>query len=239
MVTVVQISDTHLPNEADATVESSPDAALVASIRAVRQIKADLVLLTGDLADDGSLAALRRLRGLVEPLAAPVLAVGGNHDELANVRSVFGRTDTIEVGSWRVVAVESAIPGEIHGSVDVDELIDRLDRADERPTLIAIHHPPRSTSTHPWFQLIGAEQLLAALIDRPNVRAVASGHLHEAFRLRAGGLELCGSPSTYYAIEHTGDEYRVADGGVVGVQVLTLGDVGAFSCEPVARSLGC
>ena len=81
--------------------------------------------------------------------------------------------------------------------------------------------------------------MLAALVDRPNVRAVVSGHLHEAFRLRVGPLELCGSPSTYYAIEHTGDDYRVLDDGLVGTQVLTLGDDGAFSCEPVPRSLGC
>lgn len=239
MATVLQISDTHLRNEAGATVENDPDAALVATIEAVGQVKADLVLLTGDLADDGSLAALGRLRDLVEPRAVPVLAVGGNHDEVGNVRAVFGTADMVEVGSWRVLAVESAIPGCIHGAVDVDELTCRLDRLDGRPTLIAIHHPPRSTSTHPWFQLIGAEQMLAALVDRPNVRAVASGHLHEAFRLHAGGLELCGSPSTYYAIEHSGDEYRVVRDGVVGAQVLTLGDGGAFSCEPVARSLGC
>ena len=239
MVTVLQISDTHLRNEAAAAVAVDPDAAVVASIEAVRQIRIDLVLLTGDLADDGSLGALVRLRDIVDRLAAPVLAIGGNHDEISNVRSVFGTLDTVEVGAWRVLAVESGLPDCIHGAVDVDELIYRLDHVDDRPTLIAIHHPLRSPSTHPWFQLIGAEAMLAALLERPHVRAVVSGHLHEAFRLRSGQLELCGGPSTYYAVEHTGDDYRELDDGVVGTQVLTLGDDGGFSCEPVARSLGC
>ncbi|MGZ7035984.1 MAG: hypothetical protein ACXVIQ_12300, partial [Ilumatobacteraceae bacterium] len=62
---------------------------------------------------------------------------------------------------------------------------------------------------------------------------------HEVFRFADAGLELCGAPSTYYAIEHRGDDYRVLDDGMVGTQVLTLGDDGSFACVPVARSLGC
>ncbi len=239
MATVLQISDTHLRAEPNTPADRDPDAGLAASIDAVLGIDADLVLLTGDLADDGSLEALSRLRDLVAVFSAPVLAVAGNHDSLDTVHALFGAPGEAEVGAWRVVAVESLIPGEIHGAIDVDDLARRLDELDDRPTVIAIHHPPRSPSTHPWFRLIGAESMLAELRRRPNVRAVVSGHLHEAFRFADGGLELCGAPSTHYAIEHRGDDYRVLDDGIVGAQVLTLGDDGSFACVPVARSLGC
>ncbi len=239
MATVLQISDTHLRAEPNTPTDTDPDAALAASIDAVHGIEADLLLLTGDLADDGSLAALTRLRDLVAVFSAPVLAIAGNHDSIDHVHAVFAAPGEAEVGAWRVVAVESLIPGEIHGAVDVEDLTRRLDALDDRPTVIAIHHPPASPSTHPWFRLIGAESMLADLRTRPNVRAVVSGHLHEAFRFHDGGLELCGAPSTYYAIEHRGDDYRVLDDGMVGVQVLTLGDDGSFACVPVARSLGC
>jgi Icc protein len=239
MATVLQVSDTHLRAKAHTPIDKDPDAALRASIDAAREIPVDLVLLTGDLADDGSLAALGRVRDLVAVLAAPVLAVAGNHDELGNVHTVFGTDDVAEVGSWRVLTVETVVPGHEHGSVDVEQLTRRLDRLDDRPTLIALHHPPLSRSTHPWFQLIGAEPMLAALRGLPYVRAVVSGHLHEAFDRRSGDLELWGGPSTYYAIEHLGDGYRLVDDGVVGTQLLTLGDDGSISCERLARSLGC
>ena len=239
MATVLQVSDTHLRAKAHTPIDKDPDSALRASIDAARQIPVDLVLLTGDLADDGSLAALRRVRDIVAVLKAPVLAVAGNHDEIGNVHSVFGMDDVAEVGSWRVLTVESVVPGHEHGSVDVDQLTRRLDRLDGRPTLIALHHPPRSSSTHPWFQLIGAEQMMAELRVRPNVHAVVSGHLHQAFDRRDGDLQLWGSPSTYYAIEHDGDGYRLIDHGVVGTQLLTLDDDGSISCERLARSLGC
>ncbi|MGZ4671035.1 MAG: metallophosphoesterase, partial [Ilumatobacteraceae bacterium] len=62
MATVLQISDTHLRAEPNTPADRDPDAALAASIDAVLGVDADLVLLTGDLADDGSLEALGRLR---------------------------------------------------------------------------------------------------------------------------------------------------------------------------------
>ena len=239
MATVVQISDTHLQAEPNTPVDKNPDASLRATLDAVRDIDADLVILTGDLADDGSTAALERLQQAVGTLGSPMLAIGGNHDDVGNVHGVFGSDETADVGAWRVVGVESVIPGEIHGAVDVEELTDRLDSLDDRPTIIAIHHPPRSPSTHPMFQLIGAEQMLSALRVRPHVRAVVSGHLHEAFERRSGDLSVFSGPSSLYAIEHHGDDFHWSDDGIVGSQVLTLGDDGAFACKRVARSLGC
>ena len=239
MATVLQISDTHLRAEPNTPAHRDPDAALLATIDAVRDVPADLILLTGDLSDDGSLPALERLRQIVGQLSAPIMAVAGNHDDPRNVRVVFGETDTVELGRWRVLGVESVIPGADHGAVDLAGLIQRLDHADARPTVLAIHHPPRSPSTNPMFQLIGADELLAALRDRPQVRAVVSGHLHEAFEQHEGDLQLWGGPSSYYAITHVGTEYELRSDGLVGAQVLTLGDDGSFACERVARSLGC
>jgi Icc protein len=239
MATVLQISDTHLCAEPNTPAEHDPDASLSATLDAIRDVAADLLLLTGDLADDGSLAAVQRLRDAVCDLAPRILAVAGNHDDIDNVHATFGEVDSIQVGAWRVLAVETYIAGEDHGYVDVEQLVRRLDQVDDRYTLIALHHPPRSPSTNPMFQLLRAEEMLAALADRRNVRAVVSGHLHAAFDLREGDLELCGSPSSYYAIEHSGDEYRLFADGIVGAQVLTLGDDGSFSCKRVDRSLGC
>ena len=239
MATVLQISDTHLRAAPHTPADRDPDASLLATIDAVRDMRADLVMLTGDLADDGSRAALARLHAVVDDLAAPLLAVAGNHDDLGSVRRVFGTVDTVEVGRWRVMGVESLIPGQDHGSVDVEQLTARLDQVDDRPTLLGIHHPPRSPSTNPMFQLIGAEEMLTALRERPHVRAIVTGHLHEVFDRREGDLRIYGAPSSWYAIEHIGDDYRLFTDGLVGAQVLTLGDDGSFACNRVSRSLGC
>jgi 3',5'-cyclic-AMP phosphodiesterase len=239
VATVLQLSDTHLRAQPNTPADKDPDASLEATLDAIAGIRADLLLLTGDLADDGSYEGVRRLGDVVNGLSTDVLAVAGNHDELSAVRRVFGDVDTVEVGAWRVIAVETTIPGQDHGRVDVDQLVRRLDHVDDRPTMVALHHPPRSPSINAMFQLIGADELLAALAERAHVKAVVSGHLHEVFDYRNGPLQLIGAPSTYYAIEHSGDRYTLVDDGLVGAQVLTLGDDGSFACERVARSLGC
>jgi Icc protein len=234
-VTVLQLSDTHLTDDPSGQVngrdpEARPERVLRAWSADGRQ--ADLVVLTGDNADDGSLAACRRLAEMLSGLGAPVVAVAGNHDLAGSVSTVFGPDTLFEVGAWRVVGLATERPGQVHGTLDVDAALARLDHLDTRPTVVALHHPPVTTSTNPMFQLGGAEDLLAGLARRRHVRAVVSGHLHEAFSFTgAGGLALLGAPSTLYGIRHEGDRYRLSADSPTGARVLTLEDDGICTSE--------
>jgi Icc protein len=236
MVMVLQLSDTHLvQNEPSSEDPTSPDAGVRRTVAALGDRRPDLVLLTGDLTDDGSVAGCRRLRGLVEHLGAPILATPGNHDLPASVAEVFGPIGSAEVGRWRVITVDTVIPGHDDGAVDVEALRTRLDAVDARPTLIALHHPPFSPSTLEMFHLDGSTELIETCAARPHVRGIVSGHLHEAFQQSAGGVAILGCPSTWYAIVHEGDTYRLDADGLVGATVLELGDDGSLACERVRR----
>ena len=205
------------------------------TVAALGDRHADLVLLTGDLTNDGSAEGCRRLRTLVEPFGAPILATPGNHDLPGTVAEVFGTADTIELGAWRVLAIDTTIPGCDDGQIDAAAFGARLDAVDSRPTLVALHHPPVSPSTNPMFRLAGATDLVAACAVRPHVRGIVSGHLHEAFDRTAGDVAVVGCPSTWYAIVHEGDTYRLVADGFVGAQVLELGDDGTLAWERVRR----
>jgi Icc protein len=236
MVMVVQLSDTHLVGlEPDPGDPNSPDAGVRGTVAALGDRRPDLVLLTGDVADDGSVDGCRRLRGLVEQLGAPILATSGNHDLVASVAEVFGPSDSAEVGNWRILMVDTAIPGRDDGAVDVEALRSRLDAVDARPTLIAMHHPPVSPSTHEMFHLDGATELIEACAARPHVRGIVTGHLHEAFERTAGDVAVVGCPSSFYAIVHDGDTYRLDPDGLVGAQLLHLGDDGTLTWDRVRR----
>lgn len=235
--TVLQLSDTHLGAAPGPTAgDRDPDARLGVVLDAWHQRgeRADLVVVSGDNADDGSAAALERLARALATIDAPVLALSGNHDDPDAVRAAFPGPDHLEVGRWRVVGCDTSRPGEVHGTVDVGALMARLDALDARPTVLALHHPPRSRSTHPWFRLDGADALLAGLAARPHVRAVVSGHLHDPFELVGpGDLALLGAPSTLMPIAHAGDEYRTGEGGPTGARLLRLADDGALATELV------
>jgi len=234
-VTVLQLSDIHLTSRVGGPVSGyDPDARLAAVLDAwrARATTPDLVLLTGDNTDDGSNDGYRRLHAAVSSLGAPVLVVPGNHDDPAGLATVFGRSGEAEVGSWRVLGVDSSRPAQVHGTVDVAATVARLDALDDRPTVLAIHHAPRPPSAHPWFQLDGGELLLDELGRRPHVRVVASGHLHHAFDVTGpAGPARVGCPSTIMAVGHDGDRYEVGVDAVTGGRVLSLHDDGTWASE--------
>lgn len=239
MAMVLQLSDTHLvENEPSTDDTTSPDAGVRRTVAALGDRRPDLVLLTGDLTDDGSVAGCRRLGRLLEDLGAPILATPGNHDLAASVAEVFGPVGSAEVGGWRIITVDTVIPGHDDGAVDVEVLRTRLDAVDARPTLIALHHPPVSPSTLEMFHLAGATELIEMCAARPHVRSIVSGHLHEAFQRSAAAIALVGCPSTWYAIVHEGDTYRLVPDGLVGATVFDLGDDGTLTWERVRRCEG-
>jgi Icc protein len=234
-VTVVQISDLHLTAAARGRLHGSePDLRLgiVLDTWRRRGEAADLVLVTGDDADTGAAEAYRRLAAALATIDAPAMVIAGNHDDPAVLAGVIEQVAAIEVGAWRILGVDSSRPDDIHGTVDADAVAARLDALDSRPTVVAIHHPPVGPSTGPMFRLEGATELLDALTARPHVRAVVSGHLHEAFeRVGPGGLRLLGAPSTWESIDHAGDEYTVPGTGPTGARVLYLDDDGTLRTE--------
>jgi Icc protein len=231
VVTVLQLSDTHLrATPGDHAFGRDPDdqlARVLAAWAATGEV-ADLVLLTGDLADDGSVAGSERLAAAVAAVGAPVMAIPGNHDLSGVVAATWGGSPVAMVGSWQVVGIDTTVAGQVHGTVDVTATMALLDSLDPIPTVLALHHPPRSRSTADHFRLDGADELLEALVARPHVRVIVAGHLHDAVDLAApSGLPVLGCPSTVMAITHDGDHMELAPHAPTGARVLHLDDDGS------------
>lgn len=236
MATVLHLSDTHLTDVPGRLVmDVDPDARLGAVLDAWARTgrRADLIVHTGDHSDDELPGGPLRLAAALAPLGAPVLAVCGNHDLPSAVRAAFGAAHSAEVDGWRVVGLESSVPSEVHGWIDAEVAMDLLDSYDTRPTIVALHHPPRCRSTNPWFRLEGADELLAGLAARPHVRALLSGHLHDACEPAASpGLQLLNGPSVLAAIAHDGDDMVInAPGAPTGARILHLHDDGTLTHE--------
>lgn len=232
---IAQISDTHLRQQpADAADLLGPDACLERTVDALRAHLLDAVLLTGDIADDASVEGTNRVRTIVERLGVPIVATPGNHDVTAQVEQVFG-TNGVTVPGWEMVVVNTVIPATEHGRVDIELLAEQLAHTDGRPTLIAMHHPPITLSTHRWFQLDGASDTVRLVTQHRNVKAVVSGHLHQAFAVQIDQVSFIGCPSAWYAITHTGNTWVEAKDGFVGANLYELNDNGTFTWQPITR----
>ncbi len=229
---LLHVSDTHLtaPGVATSHPELDPAAHLDAALAAAADHGPfDAVVVTGDICDDGSVAAAQAVLDRVRPLAPVVLGVPGNHDLGESVHEVFGMPSA-QLGAWRLVGVPTQVEGEVAGVADA--ALAEVDELDDQPTVLLMHHPLRSRSTHAWFSLARGE-LLAERVERHRAPLVIlSGHTHEAFEGQLGTAHLLGAPSTFYGIAHSGDTWALAP-LTAGVRVVGLGEDGSVSSTVV------
>jgi len=171
----------------------------------------DLVLLTGDLVDEGRPEEYAQVRRLLAQLSIPYLVIPGNHDHRENFRTAFADHAylpatgalhyCIDTHPVRIVALDSCIPGLHHGHVDAEGLawLQRTLEADrEKPTLLMLHHPP-FTSGIPYmdsYRYIDTAPLEAIVRSVGNIELVLCGHVHRTMLRRWAGTVVCSCPSS-------------------------------------------
>jgi 3',5'-cyclic AMP phosphodiesterase CpdA len=176
----------------------------------------DLVLLSGDVVDEGTPAEYAMARDMLSRLRAPVLAIPGNHDERETFRSHFAADGYLPAegplhfvagdrGPVRIVAVDVTVPGLHHGEVDdaaAAWLDGELAAEPDRPTIVMLHQPPFDSGI-PYIDTYNCRQggRLADIVARyPAVERIVCGHIHRSMQLRFAGTLLCTAPSTTTAI---------------------------------------
>ena len=139
VVRLTHFTDTHLYGGENQRLRGV--ATLPALTTALAQARShdwppDAVLVSGDLVNDDP-AGYPHFRRLFGALGLPVLCVAGNHDdpqamrrELAGEPFVLG--GFVDLGRWRIVLLDSVIPGSARGAISEQSLADLDDCARER-----------------------------------------------------------------------------------------------------------
>lgn len=216
---VVQLSDPHVVGRHEMLLGGIDTTSFLrhAVAHVNRMLPApDLVLLTGDLVNEGQPNQYEHLAELLEPLSAPLHLMPGNHDRTDNLRAAFphlvhdrrGRADGVIEGPLRIVAVDSSRFPQPGGTLDPDQLTwlaEVLGDAPAQPTVVALHHPPFATGIkHMDAMGLAAEAAagLAEVIARhPQVERVLCGHLHRFIVRRFAGTVAMTCPSTAHAVQ--------------------------------------
>jgi 3',5'-cyclic AMP phosphodiesterase CpdA len=215
---IVQLSDSHIDAGAG---DTGPVRALEATVEGVRKIHPLPValLITGDLTEHGRGGEYARVREIVERLGIPVHPIPGNHDDRDALREAFSDhreiADTgahinysILVGGTRVLMCDTVIPGSDAGALHhetAEWLEAELAGDPQRPTLIAMHHPPIRTGIAA-MDAIGMRHddvvVLGELLRRaPNIGALLAGHVHRPIAGELGGCSVTTCPSTFFQLE--------------------------------------
>lgn len=252
--TLIQFSDVHIVPDDEllhGRVDSLANIEQALDIVEQSAINPAALLFTGDLADGGQLAAYRRLRAVVQPVAArigaPVLYVMGNHDERRAFRTgLLGMAPGDEpydyvswVGGLRIVVLDSTEPGLPHGELSADQLTwldDELATTAPDGTVLVLHHPPLPSP----LRLVDAITLidpgrLAAVVAGRDVRIIVAGHAHHPSSGLLGGVPVWVSGATAYSADvlAPGRVHR----GIVGTQCSRI-DVYSDTTVATAVPLG-
>lgn len=207
-VLLVQLSDSHLVAEADGAMfglnTRQSLARVVGQVR-MEQPRIDLLIATGDLSQDGTLASYQAFAQAAQAIAAPMRWLPGNHDEPAVMQQAAQGTrwlePVVDIGAWRVTLLDSAISGSAAGYLADDQLqllATSLGEAPHKHHLVCLHHHPVPIGSQ-WMEPIGLRNspaLFELLARFPQARGVLWGHVHQAIDRQAHGLRLLASPST-------------------------------------------
>jgi Icc protein len=201
---ILQISDCHLAARAGQAFRGlDPDANLSRLGAAVARWSPDLLVLTGDLSEDASIASYERLRDWILQFGSPAAWLPGNHDDRDAMARIFDAAGflggpVVEAGGWQLALLDSTWPDDPAGELDDRRLtpLDRLD--DSAPAGVFVHHQPMPVGAH-WIDKVGMrapERLWDRIGDQSPVRFVAFGHVHQRFRADSGGVKVLACPST-------------------------------------------
>jgi 3',5'-cyclic-AMP phosphodiesterase len=202
---IAQISDPHITLEhGAANPEHDTAIDLQHAVAHLMRLRAppDLVLVTGDCVNGGSLAEYERFRALLRPLPMPVYVIPGNHDDRGQLLALFGPQGATPlpgfvqyvVDDWpvRLIALDTLVPQRDEGYLCAQRLAwleARLAEAPTRPTVICMHHPPFLTGLTVLDQigLTNADALGAIVARHPQIERIVAGHVHMTMLRRFGG----------------------------------------------------
>ncbi|MBN1837759.1 MAG: metallophosphoesterase, partial [Spirochaetales bacterium] len=131
---ILHISDFHLPSRLDKQVNGvSPYGNLRKAVGEIKRQapKPDLIVLGGDLFEEGDKGNYRAVFELFEGLQVPVHTVLGNHDHLPSLRKASESAPqggssgyySFEQGGHHFVILNSVVPGKPHGRLEEEQLL--------------------------------------------------------------------------------------------------------------------
>lgn len=217
---LIQISDIHLfadPNRVLLGVKTRESfQALVARLKNEMD-KINLVMLSGDLSQDGSEVSYVVIADVFKLFRVPIYWVPGNHDNYGVMMQMYPREmmanqKHIILKNWHIILLNSQKPGAVEGYLDASQLEHLkhcLQTYPEHYAIIMFHHQPVPVGCS-WLDQLGltnAEEFWNLVTTYPKVKAVFFGHVHQEFSQIMRGIACYAVPSTCIQFKPNQDHF--------------------------------
>ncbi len=212
---IIQITDTHIvsPNKKAYGIADTANN-LIHCVEAVNSLepRPDVVLVTGDISNNGQYQQLSYAKAILDKLNAPYFVVPGNHDSRDGIRDIFGNLTCPATGNnfinyvidqfeIRLIALDSTIPNKPGAEICKKRaawLDQQLEQNSDKPTIIFMHHPPVKCSVLETDEdgFIGADRLGDIVEKYACIKAILCGHIHLQAHINWRNTIVSVAPST-------------------------------------------
>ena len=220
---LIQISDCHIDDQVE-SMGVDTHANLASVVKAVTKHNCDTLLITGDLAHNGTLNSYQVLQRMLMPIKSRIVVLSGNHDQIENLNQVFSEQliSKFSLGNWEIITIDSTQTLDNSGYVNkkaLDQLAQDLQNSVAKYNIVALHHPIVSMQSD-WddsLSLENADELFNVMNKYPKIKAVLWGHAHQASEFDNNDVALISCPST--ALQYDNEtrigfnHYRLHDDG--------------------------
>jgi Icc protein len=224
---IVHLADFHLPASPNKTLHGvNPHAHLAQAVAALRRLvpAPDLIVLGGDLLEDGDHASYQTVLDAFKDMQVPVHAVLGNHDSLPGFRKTalpprgadFAGYYSFDLKAAHFVMLHSACPGKESGRLEEKQLLwlnEDLRRSAGKPVLVFLHHPPFDSGVG-WLdklKLADSEGFWEIIPPYArNILGVFASHLHLQHTCLHRGVIAASCPAVSWQYSSNADSPRAA-----------------------------
>lgn len=239
MTKIVQITDPHLgPDKEYRLAGIQTISSFEVVLEDALEHAPDLLLITGDIVADPDPAAYRYFFAAMEATGVPMVWLPGNHDDAKMAESVINSTryeKSHDVGNWRLLLLDSMVPGTPNGCLGDDELV-FFEKAMAENTqdhlLICLHHHPIKVGSD-WIdqQLVAdSEKFLQIVESTDRVRMVVWGHVHQVVEQMRGDVFFASAPSTCIQFKSNSRNFALSD-EQPGYRIIELFDDGRVETQ--------
>ncbi|PPD33664.1 MAG: phosphodiesterase [Methylomonas sp.] len=243
MLNILQLTDLHItPHAGDLMLGLDTEDFFQQTLRHAHDQHGpfDLILLTGDLAQDPCEDSYHRIQQHLHLYAVPCLCLPGNHDDfdlmLRNLQvGKVSCNKQLILDNWQLVLLNSQKPQSPVGQLADNELAfleQALQSHQDLPTLVALHHPCFAIGSN-WLdtmQIENSAAFLSLLNKYPQVKAVTCGHVHQAYFRQINHITFFATPASCFQFTPNSTEFSIAE-TPPGYRVFCLHQDGSFQSE--------
>lgn len=217
-VRIAQLTDCHLLADPAGLYQGvQPYHSLVSVLKALDFNTLDALILTGDLTQDHTEASYQHYLTLMKALPVPVFWLPGNHDRSEQLSRLFQQTPfrpekQLMAAGWHLLLLDTTgpTPAGYFPQSRLQKLQQQL-RTNPQPSWLFAHHHPApigsSIDRHGWQD---AEPFWQLLQYSPQVKGIAHGHCHHAYRRLLHDKNVVGCPATSVQFQQTSDWQTLA-----------------------------